>query len=112
MHRLSSREKLIVVLALIFIVVIVLFNVYDITVDRLHYYTPKDIASMDVDKVNINTADVATLCSLQGVGVSTAESIIEYRNTHGEFESIEQIIQVDGIGETDYIRLAPHICVK
>lgn len=112
MHRLSSAEKFIVILSLVFIVVIVLFNVYDITIDKQSYYTHQDIESMKAEKVNINTADIATLCSLKGVGVSTAESIIEYRNTHGEFENIEQIMLVSGIGETDFIILAPHICVK
>lgn len=112
MHRLSSAEKFIVILSLVFMVVIVLFNVYDITADKLHYYTQQDIADMDIQKVNINTANVDTLCTLSGVGESTAEKIIEYRNTHGEFESVEQITLVDGIGQTDFIRLAVHICVK
>lgn len=49
--------------------------------------------------VNINTADVATLSAmLQGVGESKARAIIQYREQHGPFASVDQLIQVNGIG--------------
>lgn len=51
------------------------------------------------DKVNINTADAATLDRvLVNVGPSKAEAIVAYRKAHGAFRSAEQLAQVDGIG--------------
>ncbi len=51
------------------------------------------------DKVNINTADAATLDRvLVNVGPSKAEAIVAYRKANGPFRSAEQLAQVDGIG--------------
>lgn len=51
------------------------------------------------DKVNINTADAATLERvLVNVGPAKAEAIVAYRKEHGAFKSAEQLAQVRGIG--------------
>jgi competence protein ComEA len=51
------------------------------------------------DKVNINTADAATLDRvLVGVGPSKAEAIVAYRKSHGAFRSADQLASVKGIG--------------
>ena len=51
------------------------------------------------DKVNLNTADAATIDRvLVNVGPTKAEAIVAYRKTHGPFRSAEQLAQVDGIG--------------
>jgi competence protein ComEA len=51
------------------------------------------------EKVNINTADAATIDRvLVNVGPTKAEAIVAYRKTHGPFRSPEQLAQVDGIG--------------
>ena len=51
------------------------------------------------DKVNVNTADAATIAAaLNGVGESKAEAIVAYRQEHGPFKSPEQLAQVKGIG--------------
>ncbi len=51
------------------------------------------------EKVNINTADAATIDRvLVNVGPTKAEAIVAYRKTHGPFRSAEQLAQVDGIG--------------
>lgn len=50
-------------------------------------------------KVNVNTADAATIAStLNGVGESKAEAIVAYREAHGPFKSAEQLAEVKGIG--------------
>ena len=49
--------------------------------------------------VDINTADAMTLATeLNGVGLSRAEAIIEYRNLNGSFATAEQLLEVKGIG--------------
>lgn len=49
-------------------------------------------------RININTADAATLVNLKGVGVKKAQAILAYRKSHGAFNSLEQFEAVPGIG--------------
>lgn len=62
--------------------------------------------------VNINTADVATLCTLPGIGESRAKDIIAYREAHGSFESCEDIMKVSGIKTSVYSKISDMITVK
>lgn len=55
-----------------------------------------------VSKVDINSATVAELDTLPGIGPSTAAKIIEYREKNGPFASIEQLMDVSGIGPAKY----------
>ena len=51
------------------------------------------------EKLNLNTATVEILDSLPGIGPQKAEAIVELRNRMGGFRSVEDILNVDGIGE-------------
>lgn len=62
-------------------------------------------------KVNINTADLATLQTLNGVGPSTAQKIIDYRNANGKFKSIDDLKKISGIGEKTFAKFKDQICV-
>ena len=53
---------------------------------------------MAQEKVNINTASVAQLVELKGIGEKTALKIIEYREENGDFKSIDALVSVKGIG--------------
>lgn len=64
------------------------------------------------NKVNINTASQTELETLSGVGPSTALKIINYREENGNFEKIEDIKNVPGIGEVKFESLKDSICVK
>jgi competence protein ComEA len=57
--------------------------------------------------VSLNTADQATLESLPGVGPVTATSIIEWRDENGGFRSVDELLEVSGIGDATLARLAP-----
>ena len=50
------------------------------------------------DTIDINTADKETLMAVNGVGEKRAEAIIANREKNGPFNSIEQLLQIDGIG--------------
>ena len=59
--------------------------------------------------ININTASFDALQTLPGVGPATAQNIIDYRNDNGYFETIEDIKNVSGIGESTYNQLKDFI---
>jgi competence protein ComEA len=59
--------------------------------------------------VNLNTADLAALDTLPGVGPVTAESILSWRDANGGFTSVDELLEVDGIGEATLADLAPHV---
>lgn len=64
------------------------------------------------DKVNINTADLALLDTLPGVGPATAQKIIDYREQVGPFLTIEEILNVSGIGEAKFSAIRELITVE
>lgn len=63
------------------------------------------------ETVNINTATQAQLQKLPGIGEVLAEAIIEYREANGPFESIEELTEVNGIGEGRFEAVADQITV-
>lgn len=60
-------------------------------------------------KVNINTATKEQLKTLSGIGDSTADKIIKYREENGNFFNVEDIKKVSGIGESKYNKIAEKI---
>ena len=64
------------------------------------------------ETVELNTASASELRTLPGVGERTAERIIEYREEHGGFEKIEDLMNVRGIGEKTFLRLRALVRVE
>ncbi len=62
-------------------------------------------------RLNLNTATAAQLDGLPGIGPKTAERIIEYRQKIGSFQKIEQLMNVRGVGEKNFLRLKDRITV-
>ncbi|MFO7839371.1 MAG: helix-hairpin-helix domain-containing protein [Desulfosalsimonadaceae bacterium] len=69
-------------------------------------------AAEDAGAVNINSATVKELTQLNGIGPVCAERIVAYRKANGEFESIEEIVQVKGIGPKTLADFAEQITLK
>jgi competence protein ComEA len=63
------------------------------------------------DPVNINTADLALLDTLPGIGPTTAQRIIDYREANGPFNQVDDLLKVAGIGPVSLERLRPFITV-
>lgn len=61
--------------------------------------------------VNINTATVAELEQLPGIGAKTAARILDYRQTKGPFKKIEELMNVQGIGEKSFLKLRAQLTV-
>lgn len=66
----------------------------------------------DSGLININTAQKSELMTLNGIGEARAESIIEYRDKNGGFNSIEDIMLVSGIKESAFDKIKNYICVE
>ena len=57
------------------------------------------LAADEHPKVNLNSASTQELTALRGIGDKTAQAIIAYRESHGPFKSVEELVEVKGIGE-------------
>jgi competence protein ComEA len=62
-----------------------------------------------VGDANINTASLAELESLPGVGASTAQKIIDFRQQHGGFKTVDDLLGVPGIGPKKLEKMRSHV---
>jgi competence protein ComEA len=72
---------------------------------------PKPPSSSGGTMINLNSATVPQLETLPGIGRSTAERIVEYRQKSGGFKKIEDLMNVQGIGEKSFLKLKPLVTV-
>jgi competence protein ComEA len=61
--------------------------------------------------INLNTATQAELETLPGIGAKVAARIIEYRKAKGPFKKIEELMNVQGVGEKSFLKLRPQLTV-
>ena len=77
------------------------------------YYTDKTstITTVFAGCLNLNTATAKELMQIEGIGEITAQNIIEYRNKIGQYTFVEQLLDVDGIGEKKLDAWKPYLMV-
>ncbi len=63
------------------------------------------------EPVDLNTADADTLDTLPGVGPATAQAILDHRARNGPFTSVDELLEVKGIGPAKLAELRPHVTV-
>jgi competence protein ComEA len=68
-------------------------------------------APAPADQIDLNSATVEQLKSLPGVGPTLAGRIVEYREKAGRFGSIEELLNVKGIGEKNFQKIEPRLKV-
>lgn len=61
--------------------------------------------------LNLNTATVDELMTISEIGENRARAIIEYRNVLGSYTSVEQIKNIEGIGDSLYSKISPYLTV-
>ncbi len=66
----------------------------------------------DDGRININTASQQELCTIPGIGATRAAAIVQYRQEHGSFGSVEDIMKVTGIKEGTYEKIKDSIKVN
>ena len=59
--------------------------------------------------LNLNTATKDDLVALPGIGPAKAQAIVDYRNQHGPFRSLDELRKVKGIGEKLFLQLKPDL---
>jgi competence protein ComEA len=72
---------------------------------------PAFAAAAPAGKVNLNTATVAQLEELPGIGPSLAARIVEHRQKNGAFKSVEDLMAVRGIGEKNFSKIQSYLTV-
>ena len=70
-----------------------------------------DIQEPVKELININTASQEALCEIPYIGVSKALNIIEYREQHGGFKSVDELLNVSGIGEATFEKIKDSVTV-
>lgn len=66
-------------------------------------------ASLPSSPINLNTATEAQLEALPGIGPKAAQRILEFRQKNGGFKKLEDLMNVKGIGEKNFLKLKPYI---
>jgi len=66
----------------------------------------------EAGRVNINSADVERLTDLPGIGPSYAQRIVDYRKEFGPFKTIEDLLNVRGIGDRTFEKIRDRITIK
>ena len=61
--------------------------------------------------VNVNTATTAQLEALPGIGPSMAQRIVSYREKNGPFKKLEDLMNIQGIGEKSFLKLRPLLTI-
>ena len=80
---------------------------------RFKVILPQSPPSSIIDKkVNPNKASPEELIRLPGIGPALAENIIEYRNSHGGFKSLEELEKVKGLGPKKLERLKDYLSLE
>ena len=74
-------------------------------------YSANNVTDSGEGKVNINTADAAALQTIPGIGPSKADRIIEYRESEGKFNEIDDIKNISGIGNKTFESIKEYITV-
>jgi len=83
----------------------------DFSADKLSYRNRQN-SSLIEKSVDLNAADIELLCLLPGIGIKTAEKIISLRNIKGSFKSIDELLQVKGIGKIKLEKIRKYLFIK
>lgn len=71
----------------------------------------KPPAPASTEVINLNSATASQIADLPGIGVKTAELIVQYRVKNGPFKKVEEVMNIRGVGEKSFLRIKDRITV-
>lgn len=75
-------------------------------------FVKKDLSGLQEKSININTAGINDFVKLPGIGEKTAEKIIQLRDQRGKFKRLEELMDVNGIGEVKFNKIKRYLTVE
>jgi competence protein ComEA len=84
----------------------------DADTSQVEIYVPKAGELSNPQKIDLNRAEAWLLDALPGIGPGRAQAIVDYRNQNGPFHRIEDLLNIQGIGESTLDELRDFITVK
>ena len=81
---------------------------YKDTPQRIKYAAPAEPEEIRID---LNAATAEELCTLKGIGPVKAQAILDYRDAYGGFVSVEELLEVKGIGESTYAKIKDYLYI-
>ena len=114
MMKLIKNGTIILIIGVIGLIAVIGAELYTHDVDQQlpKGYTAEEIAAMKIEPININTASVDELSALPGLSKKQAQRIVDYREQNGDFDSIEDVMNIKGIGEKAVNKFAYYITAK
>lgn len=70
------------------------------------------LSSLLFSAINVNKANSAQLQTLNGVGPTKAQEIINYRKSHGGFKTVEELVNVKGIGPKTLMKMKSQVAIR
>lgn len=113
----KNSQFVLVGIALLLLGGILLFQVFNVpslqtnSQNKLTQDTTRE-STTQVVALNLNTATAEQLMNIEGLGVVKANAIIHYREENGGFSTVEEIMEVSGIGEAIYEKTKNFLCVE
>ena len=86
--------------------------IQDADTDRIEIHVPRTGELSQPQKIDLNRAETWLLEMLPGIGPGRAQAIVDYRNQNGPFRTVEDLLNVKGIGETTLDKMRDFITVK
>jgi competence protein ComEA len=84
----------------------------DADLSHIEIYVPREGEEQSPQKIDINRAEPWLLEALPSIGVVLAQSIVDYRSQNGPFRTIEDLLEVSGIGEGTFEKIKDYITVS
>ena len=120
----KSPDNVLLGIALFLLAGVILYNVFttDVETQAVEEMTTSVVTTTEVStttqpivatstKVNINTASAEELMTLSGIGPTKAQAIVDYRTNNGAFATVDDLINVSGIGEKTLAKIRDEITV-
>jgi len=84
----------------------------DADTGKIEIYVPKTGELSKPQRIDLNRADVWLLDALPGIGAGRAQAIVDYRSQNGSFRRVEDLLNVEGIGESTLGKMRDFITVE